>query len=53
MDPPPSPLAVSDRVGKLVGQRAPLRLKEISIRIRLQLFSRLRELALFSLLPWY
>lgn len=36
--------------GKLVGQKAPLRLKEIwAIRIRLQLGSRVRELALFNL----
>lgn len=36
--------------GKLVGQKAPLRLKEIwSIRIRLQLAEQTRELALFNL----
>jgi integrase len=36
--------------GKLVGQKAPLRLKEIwAIRIRLQLAERTRELALFNL----
>ena len=36
--------------GKLVGQKAPLRLKEIwAIRIRLQLEERTRELALFNL----
>jgi integrase len=36
--------------GKLVGQKAPLRLKEIwAIRIRLQLGKRTRELALFNL----
>jgi hypothetical protein len=36
--------------GKLVGQKAPLRLKEIwAIRIRLQLAERARELALFNL----
>ena len=36
--------------GKLVGQKAPLRLKEIwAIRIRLQLGGRTRELALFNL----
>jgi integrase len=35
--------------GKLVGQKAPLRLKEIwAIRIRLQLAKRARELALFN-----
>jgi hypothetical protein len=36
--------------GKLVGQKAPLKLKEIwAIRIRLQLEERLRELAMFNL----
>ena len=36
--------------GKLVGQKAPLRLKEIwAIRIRLQIGNRARELALFNL----
>jgi integrase len=36
--------------GKLVGQKAPLRLKDIwAIRIRLQLANRARELALFNL----
>jgi hypothetical protein len=36
--------------GKLVGQKAPLKLKEIwAIRIRLQLGNRTRELALFNL----
>ena len=36
--------------GKLVGQKAPLRLKDIwAIRVRLQLGSRIRELALFNL----
>jgi hypothetical protein len=36
--------------GKLAGQKAPLRLKEIwAIRIRLQLAERARELALFNL----
>jgi len=36
--------------GKLVGQKAPLRLKEIwAIRVRLQLGERARELALFNL----
>lgn len=36
--------------GKLVGQKAPLKLKEIwSIRIRLELSSRIRDLALFNL----
>jgi hypothetical protein len=36
--------------GKLVGQKAPFKLKEIwAIRIRLQIASRCRELALFNL----
>lgn len=36
--------------GKLVGQKPPLRLKELwAIRIRLQLAKRARELALFNL----
>ena len=36
--------------GKLIGQKTPLKLKEIwSIRIRLQLANRTRELALFNL----
>ena len=36
--------------GKLVGQKAPLKLREIwGIRIRLQLTHRTRELALFDL----
>ena len=36
--------------GKLVGQKAPLKLKEIwAIRIRLQIAGRIRDLALFSL----
>ncbi len=36
--------------GKLVGQKAPLKLKEIwAIRVRLQLACRRRELALFNL----
>lgn len=36
--------------GKLVGQKSPLKLKEIwAIRVRLQLSKRLRELALFNL----
>lgn len=36
--------------GKLIGQKAPLKLKEVwAIRIRLQLASRLRDLALFNL----
>ena len=36
--------------GKLVGQKAPFKLKEIwAIRVRLQMQRRLRELALFNL----
>src|SRR5208283_147408 len=36
--------------GKLVGQKAPFKLKEIwAIRVRLQLFHRARDLALFDL----
>jgi integrase len=36
--------------GKLIGQKAPLKLKEIwAIRIRLQLSNRTRDLALFNL----
>jgi len=36
--------------GKLVGQKAPLKLKDIwAIRVRLQLYDRTRELALFNL----
>jgi hypothetical protein len=36
--------------GKLVGQKRPLKLKEIwAIRIRLQLANRIRELAMFNL----
>jgi integrase len=48
-----NPSAVQHRPwnkGKLVGQKPPLRLKEIwAIRIRLQLAKRIRELALFNL----
>ncbi len=36
--------------GKLVGQKAPLRLKDIwAIRVRLQFGKRTRELAMFNL----
>ena len=36
--------------GKLIGQKPPLKLKEIwAIRIRLQLANRVRDLALFNL----
>jgi hypothetical protein len=38
------------QVHKLVGQKAPFKLKEIwAIRVRLQLFRRARDLALFDL----
>mgnify|MGYP003651149916 CR=1 FL=1 len=38
--------------GKLIGQKAPLKVKDIwSIRIRLQLQNQTRDLALFNL-PW-
>lgn len=41
---------VSWNKGKLIGQKAPLKLKGIyAIRIRLQLEKRVRELALFNL----
>jgi hypothetical protein len=36
--------------GKLVGQKAPFKLREIwAIRVRLQLYGRIRDLALFNL----
>ena len=42
--------AVPWNKGKLIGQKPPLKLKEIwAIRIRLQLDHRARELALFNL----
>lgn len=42
--------AVPWNKGKLIGQKAPLKLKDIwAIRVRLQLGKRLRELALFDL----
>lgn len=45
-----SPSKVPWNKGKIVGQKAPLRLKDIwAIRIRLQLGHRTRELALFDL----
>jgi hypothetical protein len=49
-----SEIAVARRTpwnkGKLVGQKAPLKLKEMwAIRVRLQLGNRQRELALFNL----
>lgn len=48
-----NPVAVPEapwNKGKLVGQKPPLRLKEIwAIRIRVQLAKRARELALFNL----
>lgn len=45
-----SPVKVPWKKGKIVGQKAPLKLKDIwAIRIRLQLGNRVRELALFDL----
>jgi integrase len=45
-----SPIKVPWNKGKIVGQKTPLRLKDIwAIRIRLQLGHRTRELALFDL----
>ena len=45
-----SPTKVPWNRGKIVGQKAPLKLKDIwAIRIRLQLGHRARELALFDL----
>src|SRR5450755_4146657 len=50
-----SPTVISARrepwnKGKLVGQKAPLKLKDIwAIRVRLEMFDRKRELALFNL----
>lgn len=47
---PTSPAKVPWNKGKIVGQKAPLKLKDIwAIRIRLQLGHRTRELALFDL----
>ena len=47
---PISPAKVPWNKGKIVGQKAPLKLKDIwAIRIRLQLGHRTRELALFDL----
>ena len=44
------PRPVPSNKGKLIGQKPPLKLKEIwAIRIRLQLAGRLRDLALFNL----
>ena len=41
---------IAAAVNKLVGQKAPFKLKEIwAIRVRLQLAGRQRELALFNL----
>ena len=46
----PEGLAVPWNKGKLLGQKPPLKLKEIwAIRIRLQLAKRVREIALFNL----
>jgi hypothetical protein len=45
-----APPAVAWNKGKLVGQKAPFKLQEIwAIRIRLQMQSQLRDLALFDL----
>ena len=45
-----SPAKVPWNKGKIVGQKAPLKLKDIwAIRIRLQLSNRIREFALFDL----
>ncbi len=45
-----SPIIQSWNKGKLIGQKAPLKLKEIwAIRIRLELSKRIRDLALFNL----
>ena len=44
---------VSWNKGKLVGQKAPLKLKDIwAIRVRLQIGNRTRELALFNRSIW-
>lgn len=44
------PIIQSWNKGKLIGQKAPLKLKEIwAIRIRLELSKRIRDLALFNL----
>lgn len=46
----PSPRREPWNKGKLVGQKAPFKLKEIwAIRVRLQLAERRRDLALFNL----
>jgi hypothetical protein len=38
--------------GKLVGQKAPLKVKDIwAIRVRLQIHARMRDLALFAMMP--
>ena len=48
-NPAPNP-SIPWNKGKLVGQKPPLKLKEIwSIRIRLQITNRIRDLALFNL----
>lgn len=47
---PPSPRPAPWNKGKLVGQKAPLKLRDIwSIRVRLQIQERRRDLALFNL----
>ena len=46
----PIPQRIPWNKGKLVGQKAPLKLREVwNIRIRLQLAERYRDLALFNL----
>ena len=50
MDQQPQRRCVPWNKGKLIGQKCPLKLKEIwAIRIRLQLAQRIRDLALFNL----
>jgi len=45
-----SPPRIPWNKGKLVGQKAPLRISEIwAIRVRLEIYGRLRDLALFNL----
>ena len=43
-------MATTVAKGKLVGQKAPLRISEMwAIRVRLEIYGRLRDLALFNL----
>jgi hypothetical protein len=50
MEPNPSSHPAPWNKGKIVGQKAPFKLKEVwAIRIRLQLSQRIRDLALFDL----